>query len=148
MKIHIPIRPVALALLALAAVPSQQTFAQPAAAAGSLDPTIAGSGESCVGFGGGEQECCASTVQADGNMVLAVRSITGGGFSEFELMRFGTNNALDPASGAGGAVFAGFSLMSALGADNRHIPTVDEGGVANRRRRIWRSNNSAKRWRN
>jgi len=79
---------------------------------GSLDLTFNGTGESLVGFGGASQNVYAEAVQSDGKLVLAGRGVTAGGLSEFQIMRFGTNNALDPTFGAGGVVITGFSPPS------------------------------------
>jgi len=118
-----------LICLAISACNSQLSFAQ--APPGSLDPTFASSGISRVGFGGGEQFCNAAAVQADGKLVLAGTANTGGFFDEFEIARFGTNDALDPSFGAGGVVFTPFNPVSifANGAGAAAVKIQSDGKI-------------------
>jgi len=102
---------IALALLAISTLNSQlSTWAQ--GAPGDLDPTFAGTGTSLLGFGGGDQNCSAAAVQADGKLVLAGTAVSANLFDEFEIVRFDTNNAFDTSFGAGGTVLTPFNPTS------------------------------------
>jgi len=76
------------------------------AAPGDLDLTFAGTGQSRIGFGGGHDEGRAAAVQSDGKLVMAGSSTLSYpyGRSAFALVRFDTNNVLDPSFGNGGKV--------------------------------------------
>jgi len=80
------------------------------AAPGDLDTTFAGRGTARVGFGGGQDFGQAVAVQSDGRVVVAGYSGLSFFFgTKVTLVRYITNNVLDPSFGDGGKVFTAVS---------------------------------------
>jgi uncharacterized delta-60 repeat protein len=79
-------------------------------AAGDLDFTFAGTGTARLGFGGGQDFGQAVAVQADGKVVVAGYTGLSSFFgTKVALVRYITNNVLDPSFGDGGKVFTAVS---------------------------------------
>ena len=73
-------------------------------AAGDPDISFAGTGTRRIGFGGGEDQAFASTVQPDGKLIMAGSSGLYPYNGSFSLVRLDTNNVPDSTFGDGGKV--------------------------------------------
>ena len=109
LRISLPrFKPALTGLLLSSVLLLAQARVQAQPAAGTLDTTFAGSGQSKLGFVGGRQGCNAAAVQADGKLVLAGGTTDGvaGTPDEFEIVRLDTNNLPDSDFAYGGSAVA------------------------------------------
>jgi uncharacterized delta-60 repeat protein len=100
------------------------------AATGDLDPSFAGSGTKRLRFGFGEDFAYAVAVQPDGKVVVAGTSTTAflSGTS-LALVRYGTNNILDPSFGDGGKVIAAVSVNTNASAGAAAVQVQRNGKI-------------------
>jgi uncharacterized delta-60 repeat protein len=99
-------------------------------AAGDLDTTFAGRGTARLGFGGGLDYGSAVAVQADGKVVVAGNSSINPFFDiKVALVRYMTNNLLDPSFGEGGKVSTVVSSRSNAPPDVAAVQIQKDGKI-------------------
>ena len=96
----------ALGVAASVAFTSLLLAATSLAGPGDLDPTFGDNGKVLTGFGHGEDVGTAVAVQADGKLVMAGFEDASSYSGDLLLVRYDTNNALDPSFGVNGIVRA------------------------------------------